>query len=124
MVFLRVIYFRGRDYDKYQENIWCASFSTPQQGRSDQAKLAEKTNLSVDQISRIERGERAPSLESIEKISNALKIRSSELFNFDDEETTLLSENPSESLELWKLLKSKRPKQVKKITEIAKIVLD
>ena len=89
-----------------------------------QAKLAEKTNLSVDQISRIERGERAPSLESIEKISNALKIRSSELFNFDDEETTLLSENPSESLELWKLLKSKRPKQVKKITEIAKIVLD
>ena len=48
-----------------------------------QAKLAEKTNLSVDQISRIERGERAPSLESIEKISNALKIRSSELFNFD-----------------------------------------
>jgi len=89
-----------------------------------QAKLAEKTNLSVDQISRIERGECAPSLESIEKISNALKIRSSELFNFDDEETTLLSENPSESLELWKLLKSKRPKQVKKITEIAKIVLD
>ena len=89
-----------------------------------QAKLAEKTNLSVDQISRIERGERAPSLESIEKISNALKIRSSELFNFDDEETISLSENPSESLELWKLLKNKRPKQVKKITEIAKIVLD
>ena len=29
-----------------------------------------------------------------------------------------------ESLELWKLLKSKSPKQVKKITEIAKIVLD
>ena len=89
-----------------------------------QAKLAEKTNLSVDQISRIERGERAPSLESIEKISNALKIRSSELFNFDDEEIAALSENPSESLELWKLLKSKRPQQVKKITEIAKIVLD
>ncbi len=65
-----------------------------------------------------------PSLESIEKISNALKISSSELFNFDDEETISLSENPSESLELWEFLKSKRPKQVKKITEIAKIVLD
>jgi transcriptional regulator with XRE-family HTH domain len=89
-----------------------------------QARLAEKTNLSVDSISRIERGDRAPSLESIEKISNALKVRSSELFNFDNEEIYALSENPIESMELWKLLKSKRSKQVKKITEIAKIVLD
>jgi len=89
-----------------------------------QARLAEITNLSVDSISRIERGERAPSLESIEKISNALKVRSSELFNFEGEEIAALSENPSESLELWKLLRSKRPKQVKKLTEIAKIVLE
>jgi len=124
MVFLRVSYFKGWDYDNYQENIWVHLFQLRNKAGMTQAKLAEKTNLSVDQISRIERGERAPSLESIEKISNALKIRSSELFNFDDEETISLSENPSESLELWKLLKSKRPKQVKKITEIAKIVLD
>lgn len=89
-----------------------------------QAKLAEKTNLSVDSISRIERGERAPSLESIEKISNALKIRMSELFNFEGQEITALSESPFESMELWKLLKGKRSKQVKKITEIAKIVLE
>ena len=89
-----------------------------------QAKLAQKANLSIDQISRIERGERAPSLESIEKISNALKIRSSELLNFDDKETVILSENHSESLELWELLRTKRPKQIKKIIEIAKIVID
>ncbi len=90
-----------------------------------QAKLAETTNLSIDSISRIERGERAPSLESIEKIAKALTVRTSELFNFDgNDETTALSENPSESLELWKLLRNKRAKQVKKITEIAKIVLD
>ena len=90
-----------------------------------QAKLAESTNLSVDSISRIERGERAPSLESIEKISKALMVRTSELFNFDgNDEIIALSENPSESLELWKLLRNKRVKQVKKITEIAKIVLD
>ena len=89
-----------------------------------QASLAEKTNLSVDSISRIERGERAPSLESIEKISNALKVRSSELLNVDGEEIAALSESPFESLELWKLLMNKRSKQVKKITEIAKIVLE
>jgi transcriptional regulator with XRE-family HTH domain len=89
-----------------------------------QSRLAEITGLSVDSISRIERGERAPSLESIEKISNALKVRSSELLNFECEEIAALSESPSESLELWKLLRSQRPKQVKKIIEIAKIVLD
>jgi transcriptional regulator with XRE-family HTH domain len=89
-----------------------------------QARLAEKTNPSVDSISRIERGERAPSLESIERISNALKVNLSDLFNFNDEEIGALSESPFESMELWKLLKGKRPKQVKKITEIAKIVLE
>jgi transcriptional regulator with XRE-family HTH domain len=82
------------------------------------------TNLSVDSISRIERGERAPSLESIEKISNALKVRMAELFNFDGEDIAALSESPFESLELWKLLKNKRSKQVKKVTAIAKIVLE
>ena len=89
-----------------------------------QATLAAKTDLSVDLISRIERGERAPSLESIEKLSNALKISLSELFNFDGQEIAALSESPFESLELWKLLQGKRSKQVKKITEIAKIVLE
>ena len=89
-----------------------------------QATLAERTNLSIDSISRIERGERAPSLETIEKISNALKVRASELFNFDDAEIAALSECCYESLELWNLLRSKRPKQAKKIIEIAKIILD
>jgi transcriptional regulator with XRE-family HTH domain len=89
-----------------------------------QAKLAGETNLSVDLISRIERGERAPSLETIEKISNALKVRLSELLNFDDEEITALSESPFASSELWQLLQGKRPKQVRKITEIARIVLE
>jgi len=89
-----------------------------------QSRLAEITNLSVDSISRIERGERAPSLESIEKISNALKVSLSALFNFNEEEIAALSASPFESMELWKLLKGKRPRQVKKITEIAKIVME
>lgn len=89
-----------------------------------QTLLAERTNLSVDSISRIERGERAPSLETIDKISNALKIRPVELFNFDGVEITALSEAPSESLELWKLLRNKRSKHVKKIIEIAKLIIE
>ena len=89
-----------------------------------QATLAARANLSLDLISRIERGERAPSLESIEKISDALNVRCSDLFNFDNEEIAALSNAPSEALELWRLLEGRRPKQVKKINEIAKIVLD
>jgi len=98
-------------------------FQLRKQSGMTQATLAAKTELSVDLISRIERGERAPSLESIEKLSNALKISLSELFNFDGQEIAALSEIPFESMELWKLLQGKRPKQVKKLTEIAKILL-
>ncbi|MFZ4439418.1 MAG: helix-turn-helix domain-containing protein [Syntrophales bacterium] len=88
-----------------------------------QAQLAGKTDLSVDSISRLERGDRAPSLESIERIANALKIKMSELFNFEGEEIAALSESPAECLQLWRFLKGKRPNQVKKITEIAKIIM-
>jgi len=89
-----------------------------------QATLAARANLSLDLISRMERGERAPSLESIEKISNALNVSCAELFNFDGEEIAALSDGPPENLELWRLLQGRRPRQVKKIKEIARIVLD
>ena len=45
-----------------------------------QEALAEKANISVDFLSLIERGRNAPSLESLEKIANALSIKVSELF--------------------------------------------
>lgn len=99
-------------------------FQLRSKAKMTQAKLAETTNLSVDLISRIERGERAPSLESIEKISHALGMPLSELFNFYNEEVCAIADSPSESLELWKLLKGRTSKQVKKLTEIAKIVLE
>jgi len=88
-----------------------------------QAKLAEKSNLSIDLISRIERGDRAPSLESIEKISLALSVSPLQLFNFDNQEIKALADAPSEVLELWKILQGKRSKQVKLITDIARILL-
>jgi transcriptional regulator with XRE-family HTH domain len=88
-----------------------------------QAKLAEKANLSIDLISRIERGDRAPSLESIEKISLALNVSPLQLFNFDNQEIKTLADAPSEVLELWKILQGKRSKQVRLITDIARILL-
>jgi transcriptional regulator with XRE-family HTH domain len=88
-----------------------------------QAKLAEKSNLSIDSISRIERGDRAPSLESLEKIAEALGIDPAELLNFKGKEFKALAEGPQECLELWNLLKNKKRDQIKKIYDIAKIVL-
>ena len=88
-----------------------------------QAKLAEKADLSVDSISRIERGDRAPSLESLEKISEALGIEPAELLNFKGKEFKALAEGPPESLDLWNLLRNKKRDQIKKIHDIAKIVL-
>jgi transcriptional regulator with XRE-family HTH domain len=88
-----------------------------------QAKLAEKSNLSIDSISRIERGDRAPSLESLEKIAEALGIDPGELLNFKGKEFKALAEGPPECLELWNLLKNKKRDQIKKIYDIAKIVL-
>ena len=88
-----------------------------------QAKLAADTNLSIDLISRIERGERSPSLETIEKITEALNIRPIDLFNFDNEEIRLQAECPFEVMELWKLLREGKPHHIKKICRIAKIII-
>jgi transcriptional regulator with XRE-family HTH domain len=49
-----------------------------------QEQLAEKANLHYSYLSSVERGERNASLESIEKIINALEINPMQLFNFAD----------------------------------------
>ena len=45
-----------------------------------QEKLAEKTGISVDFLSLIERGKNAPSFETLEKIAKALGVPVKELF--------------------------------------------
>lgn len=45
-----------------------------------QEQLAERTGLSVDFIGMIERGERAPSFDTLEIFAKVLKIRVFELF--------------------------------------------
>ena len=49
-----------------------------------QAQLAEKVDLSVVTISRMERGVSFPSLKTIEKIANALDVPLWEFFCFDE----------------------------------------
>ena len=89
-----------------------------------QAELSEKANLSIDSISSIERGERSPSFESLERIASALGVEPVELLNFKGKELAALAEGSPEALELWSLLKNKKRDQVKKIYEIAKILIE
>lgn len=48
-----------------------------------QNQLAESVHVSVETISRLERGVTTPSLKTLEKISLALRIPLKEFFNFD-----------------------------------------
>ena len=65
-----------------------------------QAELAEKAGPNIDSISRIERGERAPPLESLEKTTFALEVEPMDILNFDGKEFVALIEGPPENLEL------------------------
>jgi len=48
-----------------------------------QAKLAEKASLDSNNLSRIERGEAVPSLDTVMKLCNALTITPNELLLFE-----------------------------------------
>lgn len=89
-----------------------------------QAEIAEKANLSIDSISRIERGDRSPSFESLERIAAALGTDPVQLLNFEGKELEALAECSTEALELWKLLRNRKSHQIKKLYEIAKVLLE
>jgi transcriptional regulator with XRE-family HTH domain len=48
-----------------------------------QGELGRLAELSTSQISNIERGEYAPSIDALEKIARALRVKLPELFGFD-----------------------------------------
>lgn len=54
--------------------------------RVTQEELAESAEISVSFLSMIERGERAPHLDTLAKLARALDITMGELFLFADEE--------------------------------------
>ena len=51
-----------------------------------QAQLAEQVHLSVESISRLERGVNIPSLKTIDLIANTLDVRLVEFFDFENQE--------------------------------------
>lgn len=49
-----------------------------------QEKLAEMSDISPTTMGTVERGDQSPSLQTIAKVANALKIEIGKLFIFDD----------------------------------------
>jgi transcriptional regulator with XRE-family HTH domain len=75
-----------------------------------QEELAERMGISSKYLSSIERGKENPTLDTLIRLANALKIEPSEIFNFSHEGkskrdlikfiTTLLKTNDEEKLKL------------------------
>jgi transcriptional regulator with XRE-family HTH domain len=64
-----------------------------------QAKLAEKTGTATNYIAAIEASRRFPSINMLEKISDALEIESSELFSTQNEQITSINELQTDLLQ-------------------------
>lgn len=87
--------------------------------RLTQSQLAEKIDVSVETISRLERGVSLPSLKAIEKIACVLKVSLKNLFEFEGEQ----SRNQPSDGELAKLVGFLRTLEKKEIKLILEIVM-
>lgn len=86
-----------------------------------QAQLAEKINVSVETISRMERGVAFPSLKTVEKIADALNVPVKAFFEFDEHKP----KDQAFERELSKLTSFLRTRKVKEIAilhDVLKVV--
>lgn len=83
-----------------------------------QAQLAEKVNVSVETISRLERGVSIPSLKTLENIAQSLNTSLKNFFEFDDRS----SKNQAFERELSKLTAFLRTLSIKEITLLHEIL--
>jgi len=84
-----------------------------------QAQLAEKVNLSVESISRLERGVAFPSLKTMETIANALNVKLKDFFQFN-EDTPKDKSFERELSKLIAFLRTLNKKEVKLAHQILK----
>lgn len=86
-----------------------------------QAQLAEKTDVSNETISRIERGQRCPSFAVLESLAEALQVEPRDLFNFSDRKF-LKNKCPLELVDLLHYLSDMKPQEIKRILDIARLI--
>lgn len=86
-----------------------------------QAQLAEKINVSVETISRMERGVAFPSLKTVEKIAEAHNVPIKAFFDFDEHKP----KDQAFERELSKLgsfLRTRKVKEISMLHEVLKAV--
>lgn len=85
-----------------------------------QAKLAEMIDVTIETISRLERGVSIPSLKTLEIISNALNVPLKELFDFEYTMKSMDSEMEKVTRKLLAFLKSRTTGEVRMSYKILK----
>jgi transcriptional regulator with XRE-family HTH domain len=88
-----------------------------------QEQLAERADISIDMLGRIERGKCAPSFNTIEKLCKSLKIMPAVLFGSNTPYEENIQKNKA-LLEIFNILNSADNKTISKITKIISIMLE
>jgi transcriptional regulator with XRE-family HTH domain len=88
-----------------------------------QAQMSEASSVSNDTISRIERGVRGPSFVVLGRIARALGVEVRELFNFSNRKF-FANESRLELTDLLNYLMHRKPREVRMVHKIARVVLE
>ncbi len=88
-----------------------------------QAQLAEKADMSVESISRLERGVTIPSLKTLERIARILKTPMSCFFEFG-ESSKKSQEFEKELAQINASLRGLNQKQLGKVRRVLKVVVE
>lgn len=88
-----------------------------------QSQLADAANLSIDMISRIERGDAAPSFDSVEALAKALGISPLQLFSMKPTEIGRPSKRSRALLEVHSLLSRASDTDVEKARRVLAALL-
>ena len=86
-----------------------------------QERLGERANLHNTYIGAIERGERNPSVKTLEKITRALNIEVVDLFKFMEQDTSPAEERTK--AEIFALLEHKEAKTLNLVLSLIKSIL-
>jgi transcriptional regulator with XRE-family HTH domain len=86
------------------------------------AQLAEKANLSDNFIGCIERGERSPTLKTLEKVASALGVEIADLFVFSPKKK--LSDAEEIKIRVEKLIEEKDDRTLQLVSRILRDVME
>jgi transcriptional regulator with XRE-family HTH domain len=88
-----------------------------------QAALAEKAKISNEFMSGIERGARLPSLPTLARVANALRVNLKDLLNFDQSSFHRISPPSRESMDFALLIDSISREKRRRILRVVRILV-